>query len=256
MKLPKTRSSGRSRASSRRATCVPSSRRAAATSGSGSPTPSRVGTPVTRDGRHDDLALVSVELLGVGAVARIEELEARIVGRRHGGTVPQGCSARNRDPAAGVGTTCGASDWSSPLALCCAALGAAGSSAATARCKPTLPGRMALPSSSPAAGFNYGTAGLRVQLGWPNGTLAAGILPDGGSRATVEEDGSIHAKLGWWRGVPGALRITGRRLDAAAPPLRGPHPGGLRTDGASSPPASCSRRSAAGGSSAGWATRG
>jgi len=85
---------------------------------------------------------------------------------------------------------------------------------------------MALPASSPAAGFNYGTAALRVQLGWPKGTLAAGILPDGGSRAIVEENGSIHAKLGWWRGVPGALRITGRRLDADAPPLRAHVPTG------------------------------
>jgi len=112
------------------------------------------------------------------------------------------------------------------LALGCAALGATGSSAAKAQCKPTLPGRMALPASSPAAGFNYGTAALRVQLGWPKGTLAAGILPDGGSRAIVEENGSIHAKLGWWRGVPGALRITGRRLDADAPPLRAHVPTG------------------------------
>jgi hypothetical protein len=43
-----------------------------------------VGPPVPRDGRHDDLALVAVELLGVRAVARIEENEARIVGGRHG----------------------------------------------------------------------------------------------------------------------------------------------------------------------------
>ena len=63
-----------------------------------------------------------------------------------------------------------------------------------------------------AAAFNYGTARLRVQLGWP--------------RATVEDDGSIHAKLGWWRGAPGRLRITGRRLDATAPPLEAHVPAG------------------------------
>jgi hypothetical protein len=52
------------------------------------------------------------------------------------------------------------------------------------------------------------------------GTLSAGILPDGGSMATVNRDGSIYAKVGWWRGLPGQLVIWGRRLDAHAPPLR------------------------------------
>lgn len=33
------------------------------------------------------------------------------------------------------------------------------------------------------------------------------------------EDGSVDAKFGWWRGVPGQLRIEGRRLDGEAPPL-------------------------------------
>ncbi len=96
-----------------------------------------------------------------------------------------------------------------------------------ASCAPTVPTRVARPTATPsAAGFNFGNAGLRVQLGWPKGTLAAGILPDGGSRATVAEDGSIHAKLGWWRGVPGALRITGRRLDGPARPLAAHVPAG------------------------------
>jgi len=44
-------------------------------------------------------------------------------------------------------------------------------------------------------------------------------LPGGGDWATVNGDGSISAKVGWWRGVPGQLVITGRRLDASAPPL-------------------------------------
>ena len=115
--------------------------------------------------------------------------------------------------------------------LCCTAIGAAGSAVAmpttATTCTPTLPTRIARPTAVPsAAGFNFGNARLRVHLGWPKGKLAAGILPDGGSRATVEEDGSIHAKLGWWRGVPGRLRITGRRLDAAAPPLRAHVPEG------------------------------
>ena len=96
-----------------------------------------------------------------------------------------------------------------------------------AECGGTRPTRVARPAQVPSAeGFNHGNAGLRVQLGWTKGTLAAGILPDGGSRATVEEDGSIHAKVGWWRGVPGRLAVTGRRLDASAPPLEAHVPRG------------------------------
>ena len=30
----------------------------------------------------------------------------------------------------------------------------------------------------------------------------------------AEPDGSVSAKFGWWRGVPGTLRIDGHRLDA------------------------------------------
>lgn len=87
-----------------------------------------------------------------------------------------------------------------------------------AGCPVTKPG----PSSR---GFNYGHARLRVNL-WPRGVLPAGPLPDGGSYATIQADGSIRAKLGWWRGVEGRLRISGTRLDAAAPSLSASVPGG------------------------------
>jgi hypothetical protein len=40
----------------------------------------------------------------------------------------------------------------------------------------------------------------------------AGTLPDGGVMAAIERDGSNRLKLGWWRGIPGRLVITGRRL--------------------------------------------
>ncbi len=36
----------------------------------------------------------------------------------------------------------------------------------------------------------------------------------------MKEDGSIDVKFGWWRGIRGKFSITGRRLDAPAPPLR------------------------------------
>jgi hypothetical protein len=35
----------------------------------------------------------------------------------------------------------------------------------------------------------------------------------------IHKDGSIEIKVPWWRGVSGRLTITGRRLDATAPPL-------------------------------------
>ena len=83
-----------------------------------------------------------------------------------------------------------------------------------AGCPVTLPG-----GDLPAAAeeFNYGTGQMAVVL-WPRGTLLAGRLPDGGSFAEVRKDGSIAAKLGWWR--EGLLRVEGRRLDRRAPPLR------------------------------------
>ena len=87
-------------------------------------------------------------------------------------------------------------------------------------CPVTVPTRTVPPDAgfSPAA-FNYGGRHLRAHLGWRNGVLRAGTLPDGGSMAAIESDGSIHTKVGWWRGLSGELVITGRRLDASAPPL-------------------------------------
>jgi hypothetical protein len=81
-----------------------------------------------------------------------------------------------------------------------------------------------------AAGFNYGNKKLRAQI-WEGGRLVAGILPDGGSWAIVNDDGSIYAKQGWWRGVRGELAISGRRLDGSAPVLVANVPGGYGRDG-------------------------
>jgi hypothetical protein len=88
-------------------------------------------------------------------------------------------------------------------------------------CAVTLPPRDSPheASSVVAQNFNFGNASLRVRL-WPDGTLVAGRLPGGGFFATINPDGSISAKLGWWRGKAGKLVISGRRLDARAPQLR------------------------------------
>jgi hypothetical protein len=49
--------------------------------------------------------------------------------------------------------------------------------------------------------------------------------------AEIRPDGSIDAKLGWWRGVEGQLTIRGRRLDAPGPPLRAEIPEGYGVSG-------------------------
>ena len=94
-------------------------------------------------------------------------------------------------------------------------------SAVAASCPVSFPNLVKDPNAGfPATAFNYGDARIRVDLNWTDGILRAGRLPGGGSIATINPDGSISAKLGWWRGVRGAFSIIGRRLDRPAPPLR------------------------------------
>jgi hypothetical protein len=73
-------------------------------------------------------------------------------------------------------------------------------------------------------GASYGNGRLWVGGLWPNGVIAAG--PE-----FVQPDGSVGMKFGWWRAVPGGLRITGRRLDGPAPPLRADVPAGYGQTG-------------------------
>ncbi len=118
-------------------------------------------------------------------------------------------------------STCAVAIGVAVVFACAAGAGNRGSAAALRVCPVTVPTRTVPPNAGfTAAGFNYGNAGLRAHLGWPHGILSAGVLPDGGSMATIEDDGSISTKLGWWRGMLGKLHITGRRLFVAAPPLR------------------------------------
>jgi hypothetical protein len=99
-------------------------------------------------------------------------------------------------------------------------------------CPVTIPEWTVRPRSGfTAAAFNYGNARLRAHLYWPRGTITAGTLSNGGAMAIVNTDGSISAKLGWWRGVAGRLAITGRRLDRRGPPLRADVPGGYGSRG-------------------------
>jgi hypothetical protein len=58
-----------------------------------------------------------------------------------------------------------------------------------------------------------------------NEDLWAGGLGDNGIYTVgadyPDPDGSIGIKIGWWRNVSGSVVISGRRLDAPAPPLVG-----------------------------------
>ena len=93
------------------------------------------------------------------------------------------------------------------------------SDAATFHCSPSQPVPHSGARPFSAAGFNYGNTLLRAELP-PHGHLIAGTLPNGGSMAEIEPDGSISTKMGWWRGLQGRLVISGRRLDKDAAPLR------------------------------------
>ena len=63
-----------------------------------------------------------------------------------------------------------------------------------------------------------------------NGKLWTVLYPEGvtGSRRT---DGSVEEKFPWWRGVRGALTISGVRLDAPGAPVRARIPRGYGVSG-------------------------
>ena len=90
-------------------------------------------------------------------------------------------------------------------------------------CPVTAPNRRG-PASDvmPPGAFTYGTEQLAVHGLWPQGTV---VFKPGGP-GFIEPDGALSMKFGWVRGVRGRLAITGRRLDAAAPPLRAHIPDG------------------------------
>jgi hypothetical protein len=88
--------------------------------------------------------------------------------------------------------------------------------------------RATIPSARPPVdgdGFNYGNRYLAVAI-WRRGRLIADRVPRDDTWAVIARDGSVPAKVGWWRGVSGRLTVQGERLDAPAPPLRAHVPGG------------------------------
>lgn len=88
--------------------------------------------------------------------------------------------------------------------------------AAARQCPKTIPRRVGPPGTSPADLFGWASS-------YGNGKLWVGALGPGGvivaSDGLINPNGSIGWKYGWWRKAAGYLTITGRRLDASAPPL-------------------------------------
>ena len=91
------------------------------------------------------------------------------------------------------------------------------------KCEVTKPNGIAAGVDQPARG-SYGNR--EVSAGpfglWPDGTI---VFKPGGA-GFVTPNGALGMKFGWMRGVSGELRITGRRLDGVAPPLRSEVPSG------------------------------
>ena len=93
-------------------------------------------------------------------------------------------------------------------------------------CKVTVASARTRPPPPVPRSFDFGNGSIAVALNPPDGHLVAGRLPGGGVRATINADGSIDAKYGWWRAGDGRIAINGRRLDARAAALRATVPSG------------------------------
>jgi hypothetical protein len=93
---------------------------------------------------------------------------------------------------------------------------------AAAACIPTIANGKAPPGEA-ASDRHHGNGKLWTVL-WPEGV----VRPD---PSWVQQDSSIRIKFPWWRGVEGALAISGRRLDGEARPLEAEIPGGYGSIG-------------------------
>ena len=89
-------------------------------------------------------------------------------------------------------------------------------------CPVTLPN---IPNGGdPSQGINFSNGELGVGV-WPDGVVL--MTPSFGSKP----GGPFDMKFPWWREVTGELKITGRRLDAQAPPTTAYIPGGYGETG-------------------------
>ncbi len=69
------------------------------------------------------------------------------------------------------------------------------------------------PMATPPPDAN--TAGLTTSW-WSDGVVWAGVPPPGAHWAARQEG----QKVGWWRGVTGQLKVSGRSLDGTSKPLQ------------------------------------
>jgi hypothetical protein len=99
-----------------------------------------------------------------------------------------------------------------------------------ADCRVTIP-RTTPDSLRSALGTQnaYWNANLYSASLWPDATVTIGPKGVG----SILPDGSLEMKYPWFRaaGLTGKLTITGRRLDAAAPPLKARIPSGYSDTG-------------------------
>jgi hypothetical protein len=66
------------------------------------------------------------------------------------------------------------------------------------------------------SGWNHGNGVLWVSLA-PEAIIT--LDPAAEEESSSEKKGYHRVKFGWWRGIRGSFIISGRRLDAPAPPL-------------------------------------
>ena len=87
----------------------------------------------------------------------------------------------------------------------------AGAAPSNASAPPPAARVCAVTQPNGGGGF-HGNGGLSTAL-WTYNVLVA-------DARFIQADGSVRMKFPWWRHVRGDLRVTGRRLDRRAPPLR------------------------------------
>lgn len=92
---------------------------------------------------------------------------------------------------------------------------ASANQSAAAECRVTTPNGV-VATGGEANPTSYGVAALST-FGLPAGGV---VMFRPGGPGFVTSDGSLGIKFPWQRGIRGPLVISGRRLDAAAPPLR------------------------------------
>jgi hypothetical protein len=92
------------------------------------------------------------------------------------------------------------------------------SSLSSSTCRVTVPNGSRNSAIVPKCRGRVWSGGFQGNHG--NGKLWTVLPEDGKLFITPEKDESFRQKFPWWRGVCGHLRITGRRLDGPADPLK------------------------------------